>query len=371
MRVGTATAEPGQRASGWLEVTELPTGGAERLPVVLCNGTRDGPILWLTGSVHGDEHNGLAVAQDVPDDRLLSDLAGAVVSIPVCNPAGLRRTARESYYHGDDPNRYFPDPDAEQYRPPRVQEAIDRRLYDALTGADDAPTEDASADALLDLHTAQVGSMPFTIRDRAFYGDDWTESEAEGLSADLGALAGALGFPVVTEYPGEEYRGERLHRSLSGAVFAQAELPALTVELGGHSVVEDRQRDRGVAACLRGLVHLGGLEAVPDWAPEADPVPAPVEYPVRRARHPNVESAGIVRHRVAPGDVVATGDLVAEVVSPHGEVVERVETDHEGFVLARSEGVAAYENDPVASLAVRDDDPLVVPHNGGSGAEQA
>jgi predicted deacylase len=366
MRVGTASADPGETANGWLDLTKLPTGPTERAPVLLANGEREGPTLWVTAAVHGDEATGLAAAQDAFDDRLAERLAGGLVVLPILNPAGLRRTARTSYYHDDDPNRYFPDPDAEQYRPPRVQEVVDERLFEAITGADEAPVADATADALLDLHTAQVGSMPFVIRDRALYGDRRDESEAEALSEELGALADSLGLPVVVEYTGEEYTGEGLHRTATGAVFNEAGIPALTVELGRHTVVDESARARGVAACYRALDHLGALDAVPEWCPDVEPLAPPVDFRVKRAVHPHTDVAGIVRHRVEAGAVVEPGTVVADVVSPHGTVEERVESDHDGFVLAREEGVAAYENDPVAHLAVRDDGDLIAPRDGDS-----
>lgn len=359
MRVGTATADPGEFATGWLTVTTLPTGGEERLPVLIANGLAEGPTLWLTATIHGDEVTGLAAAQDAVDERLVDNLAGAAVCLPTLNPAGLRRNARTSYYHDDDPNRYFPSSDAEQYRPPRVQEVIDRRVYEAITGAPEAPVEDASADALLDLHTAQVGSLPFAIRDRVLYGDRREEPAAESLAETLDALASALGLPIVTEYAGEEYTGEGLHRSTAGAVLNEAGIPALTVELGTHSVVDDRARALGVAACHRALVHLGALEARPDWSPDVGPLDAPVEYRTRRSVHPHTGTAGIVRHRVQPGDPLQSGEAVADIVSPHGDALATVTSDHDGYVLGHQEGVAAYENDPVTHLAVRDDAALI------------
>ncbi|TKX85542.1 deacylase, partial [Halorubrum sp. SS5] len=122
--LGSASAAPGTLDRGQLPVANLPTGGSERLPVVVANGATDGPTLWLTGGVHGDEATGVAVVQDAVaalGDRL-ADLAGAVVAVPVVSPAGLRRNARETYYADEDPNRHFPDADAESARPPKLQE---------------------------------------------------------------------------------------------------------------------------------------------------------------------------------------------------------------------------------------------------------
>ncbi|GAB3412606.1 hypothetical protein GCM10027435_05510 [Haloparvum alkalitolerans] len=390
MHLGTAEAAPGELARGWLDVTDLPTGGAERLPILIANGVDDGPTLWLTGGVHGDEATGVAVAQDAMREDLPERLAGAVVCVPVVSPAGLRRNARHTYYGDDDPNRHFPDAERDASRPPEVQERIDRRLYEAIVGEpapggddgeaenDDEGTEtgddlavDASpkvaADALIDLHTAGVGSVPFTIRDRVLYGERRTEAEAEALAADLDRLADAFGFPVLTEYPAEEYLDQRLQRSTAGAALNTGGVPAITVELGAHSVVEEDTRAAGVAGVYAVAAEFGLLDAadVPDDLPApGEGIPdAPVDFPVRRFRGPRTETAGLLRHRVAAGDAVEAGDTVADVVSPTGEPRAEATVDRDGYVLGRAEGLAAYEGDAVASLAVRDDGDLVVPRD--------
>jgi hypothetical protein len=353
-------ADPGTLVRGTLDVTDLPTGGTESLPVVVARGHADGPTLWLTGGVHGDEATGVAVAQDAVRDDLPDRLRGTVVCVPVVNPAGLRRNARESYYAGDDPNRQFPDPESESTQPAELQERIDRRLYDLLVD---------SADALVDLHTAQVGSVPFAIRDRVLHGTRRDEAAAETLATDLDGLVDAFGLPVVTEYPAGEYLDESLQRSAAGAVLNAAGIPALTAELGGHSVVDPDLRAAGVAGVFGVLDHLDMLRAGGDGVPDdvADPgtgVPVPpVEFPVRRFRGPRTETAGLVRHRVAPGDTLQTGEVVADVVGPAGEHRATVESERDGYVLGLAEGLAVYEGDPVASLAVRDDADLVAPRD--------
>jgi len=350
MDLGTATAAPGELARGYLDVTDLPTGTPERLPVILAEGEDEGPTLWVTAAIHGDEVTGMAAAQDVMDERLPDTLAGTVVCVPTLNPAGLRRTTRTSYYHDQDPNRHFPDADAESARPPKVQELIDERVYDRIA---------ESADALLDLHTATVGSMPFVIRDRVLYGDRRDEAAAEALADDLADLVTALDLPVINEYAAEEYTEQNLQRSTAGAALNEAGIPACTLELGSHSVVEEDNRAAGVAGVYRAMVELGMLDVIPDWA-DGPAVDAPVDYPVKRHLGPHTDAAGIARHRVDAGDVFEAGDGVADVVTPNGEHRTTVEADHDGFVLGRWEGVAVYENDPLASLAIRDDGDLVV-----------
>ena len=365
LTVGTATAAPGETDDGWLPVTELPTGGTERLPVTVVNGPTDGPTLWVTGGVHGDEATGVAVAQDAAAtlrDRV-ADLSGAAVVVPVVSPAGLRRNERTTYYGDEDPNRHFPDTDREDERPPETQERIDTALYEAFADA---------ADLLVDCHTAQVGSVPFVIRDRVLYGEVRTAEEAEAIAADLDRLTDAVGLPPLREYPAAEYLGQSLQRSTAGAATNTAGVPAVTLELGGHSVVSETARRAGVAAVAGAAVEFGLLPTLPDGVAEPGaPVPdAPVDFPVRRFVGPRTETAGLVRHRLAPGEAFTAGDTVAEVVSPHGDVRETVTADADGYVIGHSEGLAVYEGQAVASTALRDDGDLVAPREGdGDGGE--
>jgi predicted deacylase len=287
-------------------------------------------------------------------EDLPGEIRGTVVCIPNLNPAGLRRNSRTSYYDGEDPNRYFPDPDAESSRPPSVQQLVDERVYEAFAD---------SADALVDLHTAHVGSMPFLIRDRVLYGDERTESDARSLADRLESLVEAFGMPVVNEYAAEEYTDQNLQRSTAGAALNNAGVPAFTAELGGHDAVEEDTREAGVEGVRNVMRELSILAGDPD--PSAVGPDAPVEYPVKRAVHPHAEESGIARHRVEAGDVVAEGDPVADICTPHGEPKATVESDHDGYVLGRTHGVAVYENDALASMAVRDDGDLVVPRDAG------
>ncbi|MFC7082437.1 succinylglutamate desuccinylase/aspartoacylase family protein [Halorussus caseinilyticus] len=372
MQLGTAESVPGELATGWFDATELPTGTPERLPVVVAEGEEDGPTLWITAAIHGNEVTGMAVAQDVMTGELAEEIRGTVVCLPNLNPAGLRRNSRTSYYDDEDPNRYFPDPDAEQTRPPSVQQLVDERIYEAFAD---------SADALVDLHTAHVGSMPFLIRDRVLYGEsearrasesraaeprDWrTEAEARELAAELESLVEAFGMPVVNEYAAAEYTEQNLQRSTAGAALNNAGIPAFTAELGGHAVVEEDVRAAGVEGVRNVMRELGVLPGDPD--PAAVGPEAPVEFPVKRAVHPHTDAPGIARHRVEAGDVIEAGDPIADICTPHGDRKTTAESDHDGYVLGRMHGVAAYENDALASLAVRDDGDLVVPRDPDAG----
>lgn len=349
MKIGTAEPRSGELSTGYVEATRLPTGGAERLPVVVADGVETGPTLWVVGAIHADETTSLAVVHDFVEWLDPDELAGRVVCVPNANPAGLRVNGRTSYYHGDDPNRYFPAEDADGARPPRVQELVDRRLFDLLAD---------SADAVVSLHTSWVGSASYVIQPRVTHGEDRSEAEARALADDLTDLTAAFGLPVVNQYGQSRELSEGLHRSLSGAAVREAGIPAFTPELGGRYVVEDDARAYGV----EGLKNVARTLGIVAESPRTDPLlEPPISGPLKRAVHPHADTAGVVRYRVREGDAVESGDPVADILTPHGERKTTVRTDEDGYVLSRHEGAAVYENDPLLDLAVPDDDPLVVP----------
>lgn len=342
---------PGTVAREWLEPFELPTGAVERLPCIVIEGADSGPTCWLTAGVHGDESTGIAAAHDAVAAIEPTELTGRVVCIPVVAPAGVRRRQRRSYYHGKDPNRTFPDPT--DRRPPdteTTEERLSRRLYERI---------DSEADCVLDLHTAEVNSRPFVVRHRVLYGECRDCAAATALSEELDRLVSATGLPVVRQYPPERYVASGRHRTLSGAVLNGAGVPACTLELGGPNVVDERCREVGVAAIHRVLEAFGLLNTVSrDIEAAAPTVESPVEYPVRWSHDVRTDISGLVRHRLEAGDTAEAGDVIADIVDATGDRKGAVITPYDGYVLGRW-SPPVYENDPVASMAVRDEEPVV------------
>jgi hypothetical protein len=87
-------------------------------------------------------------------------------------------------------------------------------------------------------------------------------------------------------------------------------------------------------------------------------------FPVRRRSAPKVNEPCVVLHLVEAGDRISIGDPVAKICDiwgrPLGEGM--LYSEYEGFVVGRSHGIFFYPGDPILSLAIRDDLPLVVPY---------
>jgi predicted deacylase len=360
--LGTATAEPGTIQYGRWEALTHPTGHAEFLPVIIAQGRRDGPCLWLTAGIHGPEQAGPPVIYQLITQDLVDRLRGTVIAIPALSPAGLRTMKREPYHAPKDPNRLWPDgkpdrpPDPDKPPPSSLEKAY-KRLFQEIA---------ATASYLIDYHCASIGSIPFAFRDRVLYRAD-TEAEqlraeAQVLADQLDEMLHAFGHTIVNEFPVEKYIDEKLHRSTSAAALLLAQIPAFTVELG-TGPMPDRAIVSAAATGTRNMMRWAGMLSG-DQEPIEGIAVVDAGFPVRRRSTPRVDRACVILHLVKPGDLVSVGDPVAEMRDVWGRRLGEglLRSEHDGIVLGRSHGILFYPGDAVLSMAIRDEAPLVAPY---------
>jgi hypothetical protein len=82
--VGTATAAPGQKSTGYLEV---PPGvdAATNIPVIVVNGEKRGPVLALVSGAHGTEYTSIIAIEKLINILDPSQIAGTVILVPLVN----------------------------------------------------------------------------------------------------------------------------------------------------------------------------------------------------------------------------------------------------------------------------------------------
>lgn len=359
VQIGTAVGKPGEISYGWFEIVELPTGGLERLPVIICQGREPGPVFWFTAGIHGDELVGVAALHDVITAELAQQLRGTVVAIPSLNPAGLLTEQRKPYYNVGDPNRSFPG-----YKKPKQEEAdgteINSIYEEAMSRLFDVMKD--SADFLIDLHTFGLQATPFTIRDRVLYHEDGDKAEAESLLDRTDELIAAFGLPVVNEYLAGKYFDQKLHRSTSGAALNEARIPSFTVEMGNR-LVEPASLEAAKTGVLNSLKWAKMLDG--EIQPITTvPVPA-LEFSTKRSGVPKAPATGLIRYRVRPGEVVKQGDIIATLHDIYGRLVPKnseIRAEHDGWIISLSQHLICYQGSTVCNMAIRDDEPMLVPY---------
>ena len=151
IQLGTVQSQPGSIQYGRWEALAHPTGHTEFLPVVIAQGHADGPCIWLTAGIHGNEHSGPLVLYELLSEALVAELRGTIVAIPALNPAGLRTESRAPYHAPSDPNRMWPDgkpakePDLEKKQPSSLEQAY-AQLFEEIR---------QTADYLIDYHNTR------------------------------------------------------------------------------------------------------------------------------------------------------------------------------------------------------------------------
>ena len=98
---------PGTRASIDLAVPNLSTYTPLSMPVHVIHGTREGPVLFVSAAIHGDEIIGVEIIRQLLRRRGMKNLKGSLVAVPIVNVYGFHTHSR---YLPDrrDLNRSFP-----------------------------------------------------------------------------------------------------------------------------------------------------------------------------------------------------------------------------------------------------------------------
>lgn len=365
LTVGSAVAKPGSIQTGWFDGVLLPTGSHDRIPVMIAQGQQDGPVMWITTGIHGDEHAGMITLHKLMTQDLLNDLKGTVVAVPALSPAGVQIKKRVPFTSTSDPNRQFPDikpatgEDSVSTITPALEDAFNR-LYEVIVAT--------SPCCLIDLHNAWIGSIPFVFRDPIFY---WKGSskgrsrrEAQNLQTQVDDLIAAFGFTIINEFAADSYISKGLHRSVSGAVLNKGGIPSITVELGSWMHV-DKNVPEACGAGLRNVMRLYGLLGGDREPIEGIPV-IDAGFPVRRHMAPHAPASGVVHMLKRAGEPFSEGDPLVRLVDifglPVGPDDGLLRSEWDGFVLGWQHGVIRYQGETVMGLAIRDDSDLIVPY---------
>ena len=108
LTVAHISADKGEKKKGTLQVTD-GQGNSVEIPVVLVNGTKEGPALCVTAGVHGAEYPGIEAALRLSQAIVPDQLKGSLIVLPIVNTAAF--FSRSIYVNPHDSknlNRVFP-----------------------------------------------------------------------------------------------------------------------------------------------------------------------------------------------------------------------------------------------------------------------
>jgi uncharacterized protein len=289
--VAGVTVEPGARRDLAPPASESYTGDRTTLPMAVLNGVEDGPRVFVTAAVHGDELNGIATCRRLLDQLDPSRLRGRVVVVPIVNVLGAQLNSR---YLPDrrDLNRSFPGS-----RSGSMAARIARLLIDEVIDGSDLG---------IDLHTAASHRT--------------NHPQVRLDTADPAALDAAVAFgaPFVLD--------AKLRPGSLRAAAGDRGVPVLTYEGGGPSRFDPGPVDVAERGILRVLHRLGMVDGAPDPA-------HPNPMVLHESRWLRAERGGMLELHVQPGQRVEEGDPLWDTVSPLGEERADHVASEAGYVI--------------------------------------
>ncbi len=284
------TIAPGERKLVELPVSESAVHQPLTIPVIVDRAKEEGPTLFVTGAVHGDEVNGVAIVRRILDRTAGKLLRGTLIAVPIANRFGFE--AQERYLPDRrDLNRSFPG-DLQGSLAARIAARLFRDIV-------------KESEVGVDLHTAAGGNSNLChIR-----GD-----------ADVPAvktLMKAFGTPVLLH--GEGPKGS-LRRAAT-----DAGVPTIVFEAGEPRTFQPHVVEVGTAGVWRILQHLGMVEG--------QPTKPPLQVLVRETDWVRSDHGGIFELDVEPGGLVRKGQILGRITDPLGSHVDDVESPRDGVVI--------------------------------------
>ena len=323
---------------GTKQIVEIPittglNGTTIKLVAHVIVGDEPGPVLCIMNTIHGGEWYAMEPLRSIRDNLETSQLTGAVIIVPVVNPAAFALDIRNVPDQVDSPdmNRIFPGPLTS------TGDQIVAALTEHLI---------SNSDALIDFHMGPKGAA-FTD---ALTGSDFpAEVSKRGLE-----LALAFGSPIVRHAPMiSGFPGPKSSKPYAAAVLG---IPGFGGEVGGAGFGPklDAVWHRRTVDGIHGVMAaMGILESAPDHLPTRQLV-------YRNAHRINPRVGGVLRPELTGfemGVEVKEGQVLGRITSPYtGEVLEELQSPADGLAYYVGREHPVYPGGWAFGLAQIDDD---------------
>lgn len=296
----------GESSDVHLVLSESYSGMVVRIPVHIRRAAVEGPTVFVTAALHGDEINGTgAIRQMIHQELQL--IRGSIVLVPVMNILGFDRHSR---YLPDrrDLNRAFPGSAKGS-----LASRMARTLFDEIV---------CRCDCGIDLHTAAVRRT------------NYPNVRADLSDPKVAELAQAFGCEVIMN--GRGPRGSlRREASKHGC-------PTIVMEGGEVSKVEPAIVKTAVRGVKNLLAHLKMIEDEPE-------LPAN-QVTIEKSKWVRADRGGFLRFHVSPGDIVEEGQAIATNTTLLGREQSVIYAPFHSVVVGMTTVPATSPGEPICNL---------------------
>jgi len=312
--------KPGESKQIKLPVARLYTDNDISMPIHIKRGKIAGPTLFLSAAIHGDELNGIEIIRRLINLKLLKNLKGTLISVPMVNVYGVLNQTR---YMPDrrDLNRSFPGSDKSSLAG-RVANVFLTQIV-------------KHCDYGIDLHT---GSL---------HRSNIPQIRANLDDPETLLLAKAFGVPVLLN---ANLRDGSLRHAA-----AEMGTKILLYEAGEALRFDELSIRAGVKGVVNILRQLGMI-------PNASKKIAAEPFIAKNSAWVRASASGIVKYKKQLGDLVNAKDLLAEIGDPFGNVFDKVIARYSGIIIGKQKIPLVQEGDAMFHIAYFEDHEEVAEH---------
>lgn len=319
LTVGAATARPGSKTSGWIEVPAGLDAGT-RIPISVVHGANAGPVLALIAGTHGYEYTSIIALQRVLPKLDPARMKGSVILVHMASPPTFY--GRRIYYGPDakNLNRMYPgDPKGTIME--RIAYAITTEVIDKATHVADMHCGDGN-ESLRPYSYWQLG------------GDEKIDTASREM-----VLAFGLDHIVIDRDRPKDPK-KTVYTSTTAIVRGK---PSITVESGGMGLTDEASVGAQEAGALSLVNHLGIMDAPsvkvtnPVWYERTEVLRAPV--------------GGVWRPLVDKMHSVARDGLIGRILDPFGNVLREIRAPFAGELLYVVATPPVSEGEPLGMIA--------------------
>ena len=273
-------------------------------------GKKDGPVVFISAAIHGDELNGIEIIRRLKKLNILKKIRGTLILVPVVNVYGMMNLSR---YLPDrrDLNRSFPGSSKGSLAARIAKIFFDEVVLKCSLG--------------IDLHTGSIHKINLP-QIRTNLDNEYTTRLAKVFEA-----------PVV------------LHSELrDGSLRAEAqdnEVPILLYEAGEALRFDESSIRIGVKGIVNVLRENGNLPKITKSSKKKTPVIT------RQSKWIRSSSSGVLRTIKALGETVQKGDVLAYIDDPLNENSTEIKAPFNGVIIGKSQIPLAQEGDAIFHIA--------------------
>jgi uncharacterized protein len=307
--IGGEFVAPGERRTVNLPLSALSNSTPMALPVCVMHARRDGPVLFVSAAVHGDELTGVAICRRLLASKTFAISRGTLLVVPIVNAFGFISHSR-----------YLPDRrDLNRSFPGSVKGSLAAQLANLFLNEVVARSQFG-----IDLHSA------------AIHRSNLPQIRVDSHDERAYRLAEAFGAPII------------IHSGLREGSLRQAALargvPVIVYEAGEGLRIDELSVRIGMEGVMHVLNHLRMLTLRSTKRPRPPVLSA-------SSRWVRAEASGLFRPYRDIGEKVDFDERIGIVASPYGDKEVELKASSAGIIIGRANIPAVNQGDALFHIA--------------------